>query len=232
MALRPVLLFFCSCAVVCLVSAQAAADADFQAAERAWGRADFATVIEGTTRVLNKPGIARSPNYAEARYMRGAAYCRTEPATSSTRSEGRKQLTALISDLEMEIQLAPLAGDNPADASRVARKAAIEQTKCTSVADVTPADKSSFESLGIRYRPVSRGTGTGGGGGGAGTGGTAVVSGAADTAAPGPGTGGRLRETDLLLKKEVLDLQIQQLQTDQKLHRLQGGIPAGGGLSR
>jgi hypothetical protein len=116
-----------------VASAQLAADPDYAVAQAAWARADFSEVIAGTTRVLAKPGNAMNPAYAEVRYMRGAAWCRTAPATAQTRNEGRRQLAALADDVAMGGRIAPVGLEAGSSSGDLARKIQLERTRCVEV---------------------------------------------------------------------------------------------------
>lgn len=226
MVRRAAVLVSCTLSVLHVAFAQPDWDADHVAAQVAWAEGNYLAVIESTDRFLAKPGRAVDIAYADVRYLRAASWCRTEPTTTGRQAQGRKQLAALVVDLEMALDEAPTV-EVSSSAKTVLRKAKSEQAKCASVADPTL-----FGSLGIQPAAVQAGSL----GGRPVTGGKLITIGEGKPRPDKPsGTTGilRERESDFLLKTEVLDLQLQQLRTDQRLQLLQQrGVQGAGALAK
>ena len=226
MVRRAAVLVSCTLSVLHVAFAQPDWDADNTAAQVAWAAGNYLAVIESTDRFLAKPGKAVDIGYADVRYLRAASWCRMEPTTPGSQARGQKQLAALVADLEMALDEA-LTVEVSSLAKTVLRKAKSEQAKCASVADPTL-----FGSLGIQPATAQIGS----------LGGRPVTGGKLITVREGnprpgrpPGTTGvlRERESDFLLKTEVLDLQLQQLRTDQKVQLLQQrGVQGSGALAK
>lgn len=192
-----------------LASAQTPDDLDLRIARSALRSGDTDKAISFATKVLDRAPTETTPEWAEALYLSAAGHCRSDPPTEESRKKGQAQLSAL--DVNLEIRR--VFGGTNSVADRLEALSKSERQRCIYV---PPKSTAAFSSLGITAAsggatPIRTGPIV------SGVGGKAITTGEVRRDKPVglPGVTGEMRETDLR------DLQIQQLQLDNRALQLQ-----------